>query len=441
MEYSELNGQEPIISVGILCAPTIEFTLNGQYIHNGQTISGRHKVQLIDGTTKFDGTPCEQLDFIPSNKENTFSIHSVVIGIGFHWERSETQTFQGQMSIVQEENKLWAINRLPIEEYLYCVIASEMSATSSLELLKAHAVVSRSWLLAQLLNKHHGVQASTNNDNEYIKWYDRDDHTLFDVCADDHCQRYQGLTRVTMTKLWQQKTPVRRAIDETRGMVLISEDEVCDARFSKCCGGITETYDTCWDNTPKRYLQSFVDYTHKPQGYNINLDDETNAHTWINSNPDAFCNTQDASILKQVLNSYDQETADFYRWTIKYTHEELTDIVKKKTGIDFGLIKKLEPVSRGKSGRIDKLRIVGSHKTLTIGKELEIRRILSTSHLYSSAFVIEDDGSTFILHGAGWGHGVGMCQIGAAVMSERGFGFKSILIHYYRCATIESKWS
>lgn len=440
MEYSELNGQEPIISVGILCAPAIEFTLNGQYTLNGKTVSGRHKVQIVDGTITLDGAQCKNLDFIPSSADSTFSLHSVVIGIGFHWERSETQTFQGQLSIIRDDSRLWAVNRLPIESYLYCVIASEMSATSSLELLKAHAVVSRSWLLAQLLNKHHGVQSSTNTSEEHIKWYDRDDHILFDVCADDHCQRYQGLTRIATTRLWQKATPVRRAIDETRGLVLMSENEVCDARFSKCCGGVTETYDTCWDDTHKRYLQSFVDYTHKPQGYCINLSNEADADRWINSNPEAFCNTQDASILKQVLNSYDQETADFYRWTVKYSHDELADIVKKKSGIDFGDILSLEPLHRGRSGRIDRLRIVGSKKTMVIGKELEIRRTLSQSHLYSSAFTVEDDGQNFTLHGSGWGHGVGMCQIGAAVMSERGFGFKSILIHYYRCATIESKW-
>lgn len=459
---------EPIIAVGIVSAESVSFTLNTPYTMNGKTMSGTHTARWSDGSIELDGEKHLKIELTPaeSKEQATFSLHDVVIGINFHWERTETQTFSGALSFVVDGNKIWAVNKLPIEDYLYSVIASEMSATSSLELLKAHAVTSRSWLIAQLQRKNDKSRIEYRTDNELVKWYDRDDHHLFDVCADDHCQRYQGITRIKAAeqtdttllgkahdKLKQythsakSKSPVRQAIDETRGMLLISkapgqsdDGEVCDARFSKCCGGMTEQYDTCWDETPHRYLQAFPDFTIKPEGYDINLREEEHARRWITSSPESFCNTQDAKVLKQVLNSYDQETSDFYRWEVSYTTEELSELVKRRTGIDFGTITDLIPVTRGASGRISRLKITGTKKTFIIGKELEIRRSLSESHLYSSAFIVEKTDTGFTLTGSGWGHGVGLCQIGAAVMSERGFGYKAILLHYFRCALVEKWW-
>jgi len=459
MEISK--GSEPIISVGIVSAQSLSFTFNVPYTLNGKIYQGNYSTHIVDNKIEFDGESFSQLSFEPSSAEATFSLYNVVIGINFHWQRTETQVFSGRLKLIVDNDKIWAINQLPIEDYLYCVIASEMSATSNIELLKAHAIVSRSWLVAQLQRKNDKSRIDESNNDEIVRWYDRDDHQLFDVCADDHCQRYQGLTRISQKKsdnikpkwqLWNTEatssniSPVKQAINETRGMLLISSKdgqtngEVCDARFSKCCGGVTETYETCWDNTPHKYLQSFADYTHRPAGYNIDLRTEADAQKWIETSPESFCNTDDANILKQVLNSYDQETSDFYRWTVRYSVAELSELIRRKTGIDFGVITNLLPLTRGFSGRISRLKIIGTKQTMIIGKELEIRRILSESHLYSSAFTIEKKDDEFILHGAGWGHGVGMCQIGAAVMSERGFGFKSIVLHYFRCSTIEKWW-
>ncbi|MCQ2203633.1 MAG: SpoIID/LytB domain-containing protein [Bacteroidales bacterium] len=451
------KNQEPLISVGVMSGVTISFTLNGSFNVDGTSVSGLHSVRLVDGLVEYEGRRFECLDFIPSDGA-TFSLHDVTIGINFHWQRNETQTFSGSLSIIVDGDKLWAVNRLPIEDYLFCVIASEMSATSSLELLKAHAITSRSWLIAQLQRKNDQSRIELRTGEELVKWYDRDDHHLFDVCADDHCQRYQGLTRVmqsdSSTKILHRAPKcaalVRQAIDETRGMLLISRQpgqapgglgEVCDARFSKCCGGVTELYETCWDSTPHRYLQSFPDFTHRPGGLPVDLSIEDNAKAWIESNPDSFCNTQDATILRQVLNSYDQETADFYRWKVEYTTEQLSELVARRTGIDFGRITDLVPLTRGRSGRISRLQIIGDKCSYIIGKELEIRRSLSESHLYSSAFMVHKTTDGFILHGSGWGHGVGLCQIGAAVMSHRGFGFKAILLHYFRAAVIEKWWN
>ena len=331
----------------------------------------------------------------------TFSLHGVTIGKEFHWQQQETQTFQGSLLLRIIDGELHAINRIPIEDYLTSVIASEMSGTSSVELLKAHAIISRSWLLAQLKENENiskvedNCQFSTVN-SQFIKWYDREAHTHFDVCADDHCQRYQGVSRKVTPQVYE-------AIRATRGIVLCYEGEVCDARFSKCCGGITELYESCWDDTPHPYLSVI----HDP-----------------------FCNTNDPKILSEVLNHYDQST-DFYRWTVEYTQRELSDLVRCRGGFDYGDILDLIPIERGPSGRIVRLQIVGTKATRIIGKELEIRRTLSESHLYSSAFDVEKRETSFVLHGSGWGHGVGLCQIGAAVMGAQGYNYQEILHHYY----------
>ena len=431
--------ETPQISVGVLASESVKFSFTEKYLcrQTNKTVEGEGEVMTDGLQILYNGVPFDRLDFEPVDDNGRFELYNVRIGIGFHWERLETQLFSGELHFVVEDNKIRAINRLPIEDYLFCVIASEMSATSSAQLLRAHAVTSRSWLMAQL-DKSKRLQgkrykSTTLSESMLIRWYDREDHKLFDVCADDHCQRYQGLTRAS-------NSAVRDAIDATRGQVITFGGEICDARFSKCCGGVTELFETCWEPVQHPYLQSFVDDARQPDGFDTDLTKEDNARRWIENAPSAFCNTNDATILRQVLNSYDQETADFYRWRVEYTAEQLTDIVRRKTGIDFGLITSLEPIERGPSGRIVKLRITGTKCNFVIGKALEVRRALSESHLYRSAFTVEKNADRFILRGAGWGHGVGLCQIGAAVMSYSGYDYKMILNHYFRNAKIEKLW-
>lgn len=410
-----------IIKVGIVAAENIHFCFNGGYSSNfGLEKCDIHKAEISDGHILVDGTDCgDSVLFEPEDSKAFFTLFDVVIGIGFHWERTERQSFEGALLLTtsgdsKDNGKISAVNILPVERYLVSVISSEMSATSSIELLKAHAVTSRSWLIAQLeAKKKHLSSASFhefNSPDEHIRWYDKDDHIHYDVCADDHCQRYQGITK--------ESTPaVEVAVAETSGLCVVDrlDGSVCDARFSKCCGGMTERFSSCWDN--------------KDYGYLIPVRDNDG------KGGRDFCDTQDAAILRQVLNSYDQETADFYRWQVTYSQEELSRIVREKSGIDFGLITDLIPVQRGESERIIRLKVVGSKRTLIVGKELEIRKWLSTSHLYSSAFYVEknsDSGNmSFVLNGKGWGHGVGLCQIGAAVMASQGYSYRQILSHYF----------
>lgn len=428
---------EPKISVGILHSDKVNFELSGDYkCSTLLDVQGEQSIVLQSGKILWNNQLYDDLYFSATSLNSSFTLKDVVIGINFHWERKEDQRFQGDLKIIVHNNQLVAINVIPLEDYLISVISSEMSATASLELLKAHAVISRSWLLAQLEKNKQLTIKQTNysstyeNKDERIIWYDREDHTVFDVCADDHCQRYQGITR-TFSNI----NIVKQAIDETRGEVLMNEKEICDARFSKCCGGVVEEFQNCWEDIKYPYLVKLRD-----DKQNTNLPDltiETNAEEWILTRSEAFCNTQDKKILNQVLNNYDQETTDFYRWKVIYTIDELSDLVKQRSGIDFGTIESFIPIARGTSGRLIKLKIVGSKRTMIIGKELEIRRILSKSHLYSSAFVVEKIGDKFIFHGAGWGHGVGLCQIGAAVMGEQGYNYSDILLHYYVGACID----
>jgi SpoIID/LytB domain protein len=424
---------EPTIDVGIMQGKEIEFTLNSPYHLRDSLRQGTFTAHLTGEGIVLDGTTHDSIELTPCDASATFSLHGVTIGKEFHWQQQETQTFQGSLVLRIIEGELHAINRIAIEDYLTSVIASEMSGTSSVELLKAHAVISRSWLLAQL-HPLPAVSLCKKLQEAGVKWYDREAHTHFDVCADDHCQRYQGVSRKVTPQ-------VHEAIRATRGIVLSYEGEVCDARFSKCCGGRTELYESCWDDTPHPYL-SVVD--------------------------DPFCNTNDPKILSEVLNHYDQST-DFYRWTVQYTQEELSELVRHRGGFDYGDIVDLIPIERGPSGRIVRLQIVGTKATRIIGKELEIRRTLSETHLYSSAFEVEKKEQThlnppceggleasrcqhplphregrggspvFILHGSGWGHGVGLCQIGAAVMGAKGYNYKEILHHYYPEATL-TEW-
>ena len=430
---------EPMVAVGIVSGRKIKFTLNKPYIAKGETIEGEQEVEFCEGGILWRGNQYRELSFSPKSTDASFSLHDVTIGVNFHWERKEVQTFLGSLRLVVEADKICAINHLPVEDYLTSVISSEMKATASIELLKAHAVISRSWLLAQIERRRKMSQSADSffsfikKDDEIIRWYDREDHTIFDVCADDHCQRYQGITRAS-------ERNVAEAVKATRGQVLSYGGEICDARFSKCCGGVTEEFQYCWDNIAKPYLRAVGD---SPKGALPDLRVEQNARKWILDTPEAYCHTRDKGVLSQVLNDYDTETSNYYRWRVEYTQEQLAHLVADKLKMDFGGIKALTPVERGRSGRISRLRIEGTERTLVIGKELEIRRALSESHLLSSAFVVDTEGKVgqlprkFILHGAGWGHGVGLCQIGAAVMGEQGHSYDDILLHYYRNAEIK----
>ena len=439
---------EPQLRVGIMYEKEISFQLNETYVlqQNGKEYTGKQQAKYIDGKIFFDEITESELIFIPKDYETgSFDLFGVTIGIKFHWERKEDQRFKGKLHFICENEKLTAINILSLEDYLISVISSEMSATNSFELLKAHAVISRSWLMAQVIKgeelqqTEEKYQSIVETENSYIRWYDREDHMNFDVCADDHCQRYQGITK--------QSTPlVVDAINETRGLVLTSEGEICDARYSKCCGGVAETFENVWEPINHKYLQAVIDNPQEPEGYDMNLKNESAADRFIRTSPKAFCNTTNKEVLSQVLNDYDQETADFYRWKVEYSQEEITGLIERKTGKEFGQILDLIPIKRGESGRLIKLKIVGSKHTLIIGKELEIRKVLSESHLYSSGFVVDKEEKVngipvkFVLIGAGWGHGVGLCQIGAAVMGAKGYKYDEILFHYFRGAELENRY-
>ena len=433
--------KEPEINVGIVSAKEIHFTLNGQFFAKGETVSGNQMVSFSEGGILWNENQYRELTFTPLEENNSFSLYDVTIGLNYHWERQETQVFSGTLRLVVDEDKIVAINILPVEDYLISVISSEMNANSSLELLKAHAVVSRSWLFAQiekrkaLSGKDEGFFSFIKTKEEYIRWYDREDHTIFDVCADDHCQRYQGITKAT-------NYTVAEAVHATRGRLLMYDKKICDARFSKCCGGATEEFENCWEDKHYPYLTSVRDAEAEDNLSFPDLTKEEEAERWIRKAPKSFCDTHDKKILSQILNNYDQETTDFYRWKIRYTQAELAELIRTKTKTDYGEIIDLIPIQRGPSGRICKLKIIGTLKTLIIGKEMEIRRTLSDSHLFSSAFVV-DKGEVkegipqwFLLSGAGWGHGVGLCQIGAAVMGEKGYSYEEILLHYYKGAEI-----
>lgn len=389
--------RERIVSVGIVRAETLRVVFHAPYRCGEAQVEGEHAFTLAD-------VGCV---FTPQDEEASFTLKDVTIGIGFHWERREEQTFSGALRLQEEEGMLRAVNVLPVETYLTSVISSEMSANASLELLKAHAVISRSWLLRMMDNPRVGHSThEQKTEGSIIRWYDSQSHTGFDVCADDHCQRYQGITRQTNPN-------VVKAIEATRGEVLTFEGKICDARFSKCCGGMTEVFESCWENI---------------------------LHPYLVAKPDPYCNTSDPKVLRQVLNGYDQETHDFYRWTVHYTTEELSELIHRKSGIDFGKILDLKAMHRGPSERIVMLTIEGEKRTLTVGKELEIRKWLSESHLYSSAFTVEKTSDGFTLHGRGWGHGVGLCQIGAAVMGDQGIPYTDILAFYYPHTELTRRW-
>ena len=444
--------QEPVITVGILSGKEIGFSFPKEFISSdGIAICGIQQAVYRKGKICWQEKEYDELSFTPQQDTSSFfELQDVTIGINFHWERKEVQRFKGELKIIVEDDRLTAINIIPIEDYLTSVISSEMSATASLEQLKAHAVISRSWLLNKLKVANGKLKVIMHPDNtanfelstlpsQLIKWYDHEAHKNFDVCADDHCQRYQGITRASTPQAIE-------AVFATRGEVLMYEGEICDARFSKCCGGAFEEFQNCWENVKHPYLIGQRDS--KTETRLPDLTKEAEADKWIRTSPAAFCNTHNKQVLSQVLNNYDQETTDFYRWRVCYSQQELSELIHKRSGIEFGKIIDLIPVERGTSGRLVRLKIVGTLRTLIIGKELEIRRTLSSSHLYSSAFVVDKEykedekeiPSRFILTGSGWGHGVGLCQIGAAVMGEQGYKYKEILSHYYPGSAIEQQY-
>ena len=444
--------QEPVITVGILSGKEIGFSFPKEFISSdGIAICGIQQAVYRKGKICWQEKEYDELSFTPQQDTSSFfELQDVTIGINFHWERKEVQRFKGELKIIVEDDRLTAINIIPIEDYLTSVISSEMSATASLELLKAHAVISRSWLLNKLKVANGKLKVIMHPDNtanfelstlpsQLIKWYDHEAHKNFDVCADDHCQRYQGITRTSTPQAIE-------AVFATRGEVLMYEEEICAARFSKCCGGAFEEFQICWENVKHPNLIGLRDC--KTETRLPDLTKEAEADKWIRTSPAAFCNTHNKQVLSQVLNNYDQETTDFYRWRVCYSQQELSELIHKRSGIEFGKIIDLIPVERGTSGRLVRLKIVGTLRTLIIGKELEIRRTLSSSHLYSSAFVVDKEykedekeiPSRFILTGSGWGHGVGLCQIGAAVMGEQGYKYKEILSHYYPGSAIEQQY-
>ncbi len=433
--------EAPVINVGLLTEKAVSFAFHPEYVEtkSGQFLKGEQRALFVNGKIIYNGRLYDELHFEPVTPEAFFELKSVTIGVDFHWQRQEDQRFNGSLNLLASSKGMVAINEIDIEEYLKSVISSEMSENASKALLKAHAVISRSWLLAQIEKRYQlGAQKENHlyqDDETLIRWYDREDHQLFDVCADDHCQRYQGISHAS-------NPVVVAAVNETRGEILTYDDQICDARFSKCCGGVTELFENCWEPVHHDYLEPIRD----DEAPNLpDLTQENEARAWIEQAPNAFCHTDDPAILSQVLNHYDQETTDFFRWQVSYSTQELSDLIARKLGIDFGKIIDLVPIERGASGRLIRLQIVGERRTLTIGKELEIRRALSESHLYSSAFVVDKEGdpnhpSRFILKGAGWGHGVGLCQIGAAVMGSKGYDYQAILAHYFPKAALERRY-
>lgn len=443
--------KEPTINVGIITEKLVNFDLYGDFKVKGikKFFSGRFTAEIINDKIKCkrgdDTLEAEkEIIFEPDDIDlESFLIKDVTIGVRFHWQRKEKQRFQGSLKLLRSNDRIVVINIIPVEKYLVSVISSEMSAKSSVQMLKSLAVVSRSWLLAQIDKsttiraKKEDYSSESRTETELIKWYDREEHELFDVCADDHCQRYQGITKISTLA-------ARQAVEETYGLVLLYNDKICDARFSKSCGGITESFHNVWEPVVHEYLTSVIDYKYEPEIYNLDFSVESNAAKWIKGNPASYCNTTDDKILSQVLIDYDRETKDFFRWNVTYSQNEISEIISKNSGINFGEIIDLVPVERGNSARLIKLKITGTKKELIVGKELEIRRLLSLTHLYSSAIVIEKQDienripGKFVIYGAGWGHGVGLCQIGAAVMAEKGHSFDEILLHYFHNARLNN---
>ena len=434
-------NSEPKIKVALLQNYNeAQIALNGRFsLPDGRAIKGQFTVRVDKGLiVLMDSSGTErfrQKEFLLSAAEGAiFTVFDVKIGIDFHWQRSQEQSFCGNLFFsASSDSSFNLINEISLEDYMESVISSEMSAAAPLEFLKAQAITARSWLVAMLVKKK-TVRSNpvSENKNEIVVWQDVNDHMGFDVCADDHCQRYQGVTRIISEN-------VHTAIKDTRGLFLVYAGEICDARYYKSCGGQTEIFPTAWEEKFSDYLKSVTDNI----GQHPPIQSEAQAEEWLTGRPQAFCDTTDKELLSSILPDFDQETSDFYRWKVIYKRQDLEKITRKKSGIDFGTLQNLIPLERGPSGRIYKLKVEGSKRVVVVGKELEIRRWLSESHLLSSAFVVSRtiaaDGSveSFILTGGGWGHGVGLCQIGAAVMATKGFKAEEILAHYFNGAQIQ----
>ena len=436
--------KQPKITVGIMDRRAeVSGCLNGVFHGDGfGPLSGPFLARVTEGGVALTDSSGRKIACLPlirlqAREGSTFTLSSVTIGNRFHWEKKEDQTFRGDLALrLRGEGTMTAINEIPLEDYLSSVIASEMSDAAPMEYLKAHAILSRSWFLAALEKKQNtqmtpAVKTAAPTES-FIRWYDREDHDLFDVCADDHCQRYQGVTRLSS------ENPLR-AVEETGGLCLTFRGEICDARYSKACGGLTENFGTAWGDRDVPYLKGVSDapVPHRP------IRTEEEAAKWFLSHPEAYCNTKDEDLLRRILAGPDRETVDFFRWKVEYAAGELEEILSEKSGLDLGALQDITPLQRGPSGRISKLKITGSRKSVIVGKELEIRRWLSRSHLLSSAFVVRKkkdargEAGGFVFHGAGWGHGVGLCQIGAAVMAEGGSPAETILKHYFRGTGIQ----
>lgn len=447
--------KEPMISVGVMAVErALDFRLICNFKANGRkSLSpGEYTARLDRGSISLfnkEGRVIvgdHSISLLPELPgESRFVLKKVPVGAGFHWQQRQDLIFQGEFHIQPFDGKqLQVINRLPLETYLSSVVGSEMSGTAPLEFLKAHAVISRSWALRRMKRKSRSASSGSSpveptDEGTILRWTGAEIHQGFDVCAEDHCQRYRGILGETASN-------PERAVQETRGEVLTHEDEICDTRYCKCCGGMTENFSTAWDDRDIPYLSALPDNDRSPPGFCFPLSEEENARAWITGSPEAFCNPRNRELLEAVLSEGDRRTTDFFRWQTVYSQEEICKIVTEKTGAHLGWIRDLLPLERGASGRIIRLRIVGTDQTLTVGKELEIRRVLSSTHLYSSAFVIMRelgrDGipRNFRLIGAGWGHGVGLCQIGAAVMATRGKTYQEIIRHYFPGTSLRERY-
>ncbi len=354
----------------------------------------------------------------PEDLKNTLTVlHDVTIGIQFHWEREEDDDYPYILEFCKSSaKKIMAINELPVERYLESVISSEMSGDCPSALLHAHTVIARSWLLAQMQNPP---------------------HVNYLVCHDDHCQRYQGMRRWTKS--------AGNAVKDTHGEVLTYQGEICDTRYSKSCGGITENFENCWPPQKVSYCQTIVDAPENKISPVPDLTKEENVRTWVTFRPASFCNATPQE-LERLLVEYDREIKDLFRWEVIYSQDEITKLIESKTQRKLGQLKEIKTGKRGRSGRLLSIDFIGTTGNIHVDDQLEIRRVLSPSHLYSACFVVDTEGGKdsvpdkFILRGGGWGHGVGLCQIGAAVMSTHGYDYKQILQHYYRGTELTQWW-
>jgi len=435
--------EEPRLAVGIVSGrPEVEFELRGEWRlgtdllpPGGYRCEALGQMLSLAGPGRLSRTGSRELDLTPQGGANTrWALAEVTIGGDFHWQRRERQEFPGALTLAADgEGALSAVNRVPLETYLECVIASEMRADAPLEFLKAHAVISRSWLLAQLAQKARPTFLPPERypvlAERRFRWTDRQSHSQFDVCADDHCQRYQGLGRLV-------RSEVSRAVAETRGQALLGGRDVCDTRFSKCCGGLSESFRNAWGDVNLPGLEPVRCLA--PDGRRIpDLTTEPTAREWIEGRPESFCHVRDPEVLRRILPDYDLETGHFYRWELSVDRPELEELIRAKAGWDPGELLELVPLQRGFSGRLVRLLLVGTRGRLVVGKELEIRRVLSPTHLFSSAFVATPEPGPggrprrFHFRGAGWGHGVGLCQVGAAAMACAGWRHEDILGHYF----------